>query len=47
MTEVTIETEFPSSRVAQIVYDVLRVDKEPKRSQVTKEFTLDENKLKV
>lgn len=49
MTEivVNIDLEFPSKRSAQIAYDVLRVDKEPKRNHVKKEFSLNENNLSV
>ncbi|OAD61897.1 L antigen family member 3 [Eufriesea mexicana] len=38
---------FPSSREAEIVYQVLRVDKEPSRGSITKNLTLDNNLLKV
>lgn len=38
---------FPSKRIAEIVYDVLRVDPEPRRAQVLKEITVEEECLKV
>ncbi|XP_018329404.1 uncharacterized protein LOC108739831 isoform X2 [Agrilus planipennis] len=42
MNDIAIEIKvpFPTKRVAQIVYDVLRVDKEPRRSQVNKELSV-------
>lgn len=42
-----IAIPFPTKRAAQIAYDVLRVDVEPKRSQVKKTLSLEENILKV
>lgn len=45
--KVTIAIPFPSKRAAQIAYDVLRIDEEPKRSKVNKTLSLDENILKV
>lgn len=44
---VAIAIPFPSKRAAQIAYDVLRIDIEPKRNHVRKSFTLDENLLKM
>ncbi|XP_076237172.1 EKC/KEOPS complex subunit LAGE3-like [Calliopsis andreniformis] len=38
---------FPSAREAEIAYQVLRVDKEPSRSSVSKSITLDNNLLQV
>lgn len=38
---------FPSKRIAEIVYDVLRVDPEPRRSLVEKVITLEEETLKM
>ncbi|XP_015432219.1 PREDICTED: uncharacterized protein LOC107188440 [Dufourea novaeangliae] len=38
---------FPSAREAEIVYQVLRVDKEPSKGSVSKELTLDNNLLQV
>lgn len=43
--DVTLPLATP--RIAQIVYDVLRVDAEPKRSGVTKTLKLDDQLLKV
>jgi hypothetical protein len=45
--EVNISLEFPTKRSAQIAYEVLRVDKEPKRNHVRKEFILNDNNLSV
>jgi hypothetical protein len=45
--KVSIAIPFPSSRGAQIAYNVLSIDAEPKRSQVRKVYELDENILKV
>lgn len=45
--KVSITIPFPSKRAAQVAYDVLRVDNEPKRSQIRKSFFLDEGVLKV
>ncbi|XP_017776879.1 PREDICTED: uncharacterized protein LOC108562893 [Nicrophorus vespilloides] len=44
---VKLEIPFPTNRLAQIVYDVLKVDQEPKRSGVKKELSVSENILKV
>ncbi|KAJ8046835.1 EKC/KEOPS complex subunit LAGE3 [Holothuria leucospilota] len=38
---------FPSDREAEIAYNSLRVDKEPRKSQITKELNLDGNVLLV
>lgn len=45
--KVEIAIPFPSKRAAQIAYDVLRVDIEPKRSRVQKTLKLQENILEV
>jgi tRNA threonylcarbamoyladenosine modification (KEOPS) complex Pcc1 subunit len=42
-----IEIPFPTKRLAEIAYHVLRVDTEPKRSGVKKEISFDDNILKV
>lgn len=34
--KIEIEIPFETKRIAEIAYDVLKVDKEPKRSEVTK-----------
>ena len=44
---VSIEVPFPTKRAAQIAYDVLSVDSEPKRNHVRKSFELDGETLKV
>lgn len=44
---VSIAIPFPSKRAAQIAYDVLRVDSEPKRNHVRKNFELIEEILRV
>ncbi|XP_076642688.1 EKC/KEOPS complex subunit LAGE3-like isoform X1 [Halictus rubicundus] len=44
---VNLSIPFPSRREAEIVYQVLRVDKEPSRGSVSKDLTLDNNLLKV
>lgn len=36
---------FPTRRHAEIAYDVLRIDPEPKRSGVTKKLQLESNDL--
>lgn len=36
---------FPTRRQAEIAYDVLRIDPEPKRSGVTKKLQLESNDL--
>ncbi|KAL6261025.1 hypothetical protein P5V15_008551 [Pogonomyrmex californicus] len=38
---------FPTVREADVIYQVLRVDKEPSRSGVTKKLTLNNNFLEV
>lgn len=43
----SIKIPFPSKRQAEIAYDVLRIDAEPKRSAVRKTLELEENILKV
>lgn len=42
-----LSVPFPSAREADVVYQVLRVDKEPSRSEVTKNITLNNNILEV
>lgn len=44
---VNIKIPFPTKRAAEIAYDVLRVDPEPKRNGVKRKFEIDENILKV
>ncbi|XP_033325127.2 EKC/KEOPS complex subunit LAGE3 [Megalopta genalis] len=44
---VNLSIPFPSPREAEIVYQVLRVDKEPSRGSVSKELTLNNNLLKL
>lgn len=38
---------FPTTRTAEIAYQVLRVDKEPSRGGLTKKLTLNDNLLEV
>lgn len=45
--KVSIAVPFPSPRAAQVAYDVLRIDLEPKRSHIRKIFAVEENILKV
>lgn len=45
--KVVISIPFPTNRAAQIAYDVLRIDVEPKRSQVKKALSLENNILNV
>jgi len=45
--KVSIAIPFPTNRAAQIAYDVLRIDGEPKRNHVKKSFKLSENILEV
>lgn len=45
--KVDISVPFPSTRQAEIAYQVLRVDKEPSRGGVTKKLTLKDNLLEV
>jgi len=42
-----LSVSFPSAREAEIVYQVLRVDEEPPRSDATKKLTLNNNILEV
>ncbi|XP_050295073.1 uncharacterized protein LOC126735165 isoform X2 [Anthonomus grandis grandis] len=44
--KIDLELCLSSERIAQIVYDVLRVDAEPKRSGVVKVLTVENNVLK-
>lgn len=44
---VKLEVPFSSKRLAEIAYHVLRVDKEPKRSGVTKKLSFNENLLQL
>lgn len=44
-TTVNLEIPFPSNRTAEVAYHVLRVDIEPKRSQVDRQLTFNENIL--
>uniref|UniRef100_A0A336LXL9 L antigen family member 3 n=1 Tax=Culicoides sonorensis TaxID=179676 RepID=A0A336LXL9_CULSO len=46
-TVVEFSIPFPDKRTAEIVYDVIRIDPEPKRNQVDKIINLEENILKV
>lgn len=43
----TVEVPFPSARLAEIAYHVLRVDGEPKRSGVSKELIVKNNILEA
>lgn len=47
MIKVNIEIPFPTNRSAQIAYDVLRIDPEPKKGGVKKNLEINENILKV
>lgn len=42
-----MEVPFPSARLAEIAYHVLRVDVEPKRSGVSKILTVKNNTLEA
>lgn len=42
---VALEIPFPSTRAAQIAYDVLRIDAEPKRNHVSKSIVLEEGDI--
>lgn len=42
---VDLRIPFPTRRHAEIAYDVLRIDPEPKRSGVTKKLQLESNDL--
>ncbi|XP_046743715.1 uncharacterized protein LOC124409851 isoform X2 [Diprion similis] len=44
---VSVSVPFTTAREADVVYQVLRVDSEPKRSGVSKILRLDENRLNV
>jgi len=44
---VSLIIPFPTKRAAQIAYDVLRIDGEPKRNHVKKTLKLNENNLEV
>ncbi|XP_012523582.1 EKC/KEOPS complex subunit LAGE3 [Monomorium pharaonis] len=44
---VELSVPFPSAREAEVAYQVLRVDKEPSRSGVTKKLELKDNVLEV
>ncbi|XP_011869740.1 PREDICTED: EKC/KEOPS complex subunit LAGE3 [Vollenhovia emeryi] len=44
---VELSVPFPSAREAEVAYQVLRVDKEPSRSGVTKKLTLNDNLLEA
>lgn len=45
--KVDLSIAFPSAREAEVAYQVLRVDKEPPRSEVTKKLVLNNNLLEV
>ncbi|KAG5673557.1 hypothetical protein PVAND_003596 [Polypedilum vanderplanki] len=45
--KVSLVIPFPTKRAAQIAYDVLRIDPEPKRNHIKKHYELNENNLKV
>ncbi|EZA62340.1 hypothetical protein DMN91_011134 [Ooceraea biroi] len=45
--KVDLSVPFPSSREAEVAYQVLRVDKEPSRGGVTKKLALNNNLLEV
>ncbi|XP_065082246.1 EKC/KEOPS complex subunit Lage3 [Ochlerotatus camptorhynchus] len=44
---VTLSVPFPSRREAEIAFNVLRIDTEPKRSFIEKSFKLIDNQLLV
>lgn len=44
---VSLKIPFPSRREAEIAYDVLRIDNEPKRSFIEKSLKLQDNQLLV
>lgn len=44
---VSIEVPFPTNRAAEIAYDVLRVDAEPKKGGVKKKLEVTGNILKA
>lgn len=45
--QVDLKIPFPSERHAEIAYDVLRIDAEPRRSAVTKTLKLDGQQILV
>lgn len=45
--EVSIKIPFPTRRQAEVAYDVLRVDEEPRRGGVFKTLSLEDSKLIV
>lgn len=45
--KVVVNIPFPSKREAQIAYDVLRIDSEPKRSRVEKRLLLNGNTIET
>ena len=45
--EVSVRVPFPSAREAEIVYNTLRVDPEPKRSQLVRSMTVEGADLRV
>lgn len=45
--KVSIAIPFPTKKAAQIAYDVLRIDPEPKRNHIKKHYELNDNVLKV
>ncbi|XP_012257780.2 uncharacterized protein LOC105687043 isoform X2 [Athalia rosae] len=44
---VSVSVPFPTAREADVAYQVLRVDSEPKRSGVVKILSIEENRLNV
>lgn len=42
-----LSVPFPSGREAEVAYQVLRVDKEPSRGEVTKQLKLNNNILEA
>lgn len=47
MIKIVLNIPFPSTRIAEIVYDVLRIDPEPKRGGVKKQLELNGNFIKM
>lgn len=45
--KLSLAIPFPTNRAAQIAYDVLRIDGEPKRNHVKKSLSLNENILEM
>ena len=45
--KINISIPFPSNRSAQIAYDVLRIDAEPKRNHIKKKYEINDNILQV